>query len=85
MFPDATPTVNVSEFEAKAAEDIPAASADDQEEPSIEEERVATPPTNPEVVLEENVSDPPATRVEVDNTEATTNINTVVELSRQMS
>ena len=55
--------MNISEFEAKAAEDIPAASADDQKEPRVEEEHVATPPTNPEVVLEENVSDPPAPEV----------------------
>ena len=68
--------MNNSESEAKAAEDIPAASADEQEELRDEEAHVATPPTNPEVVLEENVSDPPATRVEVDNIEVTTNTNT---------
>ena len=74
MFPDATPTVNVSESKAKAAEDIPAASADDTQE----EERVPTPPTTEEAVLEENVSvpDPPAHQVEVENLEAaTTNTN----------
>ena len=38
-----------------------------------EEERFGTPPSNPEVVLEENVSDPPAPEVEVTNTEAATN------------
>ena len=70
VFPKASPTANIPESEAKAAEDIPAASADEQEEPRHEEECVATPPTNPEVVLEENVSDPPATQVEVNNTEA---------------
>ena len=59
------------------AKDIPAASADEEEEPR-DEERVATPPSNPEVVLEENVSDPPAPEVEVTNTEAATNINTEV-------
>ena len=53
----------------------PTASADEQEEPR-EEERVATRPSNPEVVFEENVSDPPATRVEVENSEAATNTNT---------
>ena len=42
VFPEASPTVNVSESEAKTAEDIPAASADEQEEPRHEEERVAT-------------------------------------------
>ena len=57
VFPEATPTANVSESEAKAAEDILAVSADEQEEPRQEEERIATPPSNPEVVLEENVSD----------------------------
>ena len=40
VFSEATPTANVSESEAKAAEDIPAASADDTQE----EERVPTPP-----------------------------------------
>ena len=39
-FPEATPTVSVSESEAKAAEDNPAASADDERQ----EERVPTPP-----------------------------------------
>ena len=62
VFPEASPTVNNPETEANMAEDIPAASADDQEEPREEEARVATPPTN-QVVLEENVSDPPATQV----------------------
>ena len=70
VFPEASPTVNNPETEANMAEDIPAALADDQEEPT-EEERVATPPTN-QVVLEENVSDPPAPQVEVNNTEAAT-------------
>ena len=68
MFPDATPTVTVSESEAKMTEDVPAASADDTQE----EERVPTPPITEEVVLEENVSmsDPPAHQVEVENLEA---------------
>ena len=52
VFPEASPTLNNSESEANAAEDIPAASANEQEEQTDEEERVATPPTNPEVVLE---------------------------------
>ena len=39
VFPEATPTVNVSESEAKAAEDIPAASADEEKE----EEREVIP------------------------------------------
>ena len=43
VFPKASPTANIPESEAKAAEDIPAASADEQEEPRNEEERVATP------------------------------------------
>src|SRR3954463_7422469 len=47
VFPEASPTVNNPESEPKAAEDIPAASADDQEEETREEEaRVDTPPTN---------------------------------------
>ena len=68
------PRSQVSKSEAKAAEDIPAASADDTQE----EERVPTPPTTEEAVLEENVSvpDPPAHQVEVENLEAaTTNTN----------
>ena len=36
VFPEATPTANVSESEAKAAEDIPAASVDDNQEPRQE-------------------------------------------------
>ena len=74
VFPEATPTVNVSESEAKTAEDILAASADEEEEPRVEAERVATPPSHQDVVLEENVSDPPAPEVEVNNPEAATNI-----------
>ena len=68
------PRPPVSESEAKAAEDILAASADDTQE----EERVPTPPTTDEAVLEENVfvPDPPAHQVEVENLEAaTTNTN----------
>ena len=63
------PRPPVSESEAKAAEDIPAASADEEETP-----RVATPSSHQEAVLEENVSvpDPPAHQVEVENLEATT-------------
>ena len=66
--------MNVSESEAKAAENIPAASADDHQEPREEEERVATPPVTQEVVLEENmnVTDPLARQAEVENLEATT-------------
>ena len=73
VFPKATPAANVTESEAKSAEDIPAASADDHQEPR-EEERVATPPVTQEVVLEENVSmpDPPAPETEVENIEAAT-------------
>ena len=37
VFPEASPTANIPESEAKAAEDIPAASADEQEEPRNEE------------------------------------------------
>ena len=58
----------------QAAEDIPAASADDTQE----EERVPTPPITEEAILEENVfvPDPPAHQVEVENLEAaTTNTN----------
>ena len=68
------PSSQVFESEAKTAEDIPAASADDTQE----EERVPTPTTTEEVVLEENmfVPDPPAHQVEVENLEAaTTNTN----------
>ncbi len=81
VFLEASPTANNSESEANAAEDIPAASADEQEEPRDEEEHVATPPTNPEFVLEENVFDPPATQVEVNNIEAaTTNTNEATDV-----
>ena len=66
--------MHVSESEAKMAEDILAASADEEEAPRVE--RVATPLFHQDVVLEENVFDPPATRVEVDNIEATTNTHT---------
>ena len=55
-------------------EDIPTASADEEEEPRVE--RVATPLSHQDVVLEENVSDPPASEVEVTNPEAATNITT---------
>ena len=67
------PRPPVSESEAKAAEDIPAASADEEETP-----KAATPPSHQEVVLKENVTvtDPPARQVEVENLEAaTTNTN----------
>ena len=65
------PRSQVTESEAKAAEDISAASADDTQE----EECVPTPPITEEPVLEENVSvpDPPAHQVEVENLEAATN------------
>ena len=74
MFPEATPTENVSAPKAQAAEDIPAASADDEHQ----EERVPTPPITEEVVPKVNVPvpDPPAHQVEVENVEAaTTNTN----------
>ena len=74
VFPEATPTVNVSESEAKAAEDIPAASAADNQE----EERVPTPPITEEDVPDVNVPvpDPLAHQVEVENlVAATTNTN----------
>ena len=74
VFSEATPTVNVSVSEAQAAEDNPAASADDEHQ----EERVPTPPITEEVVPEVNmhVPDPPAQQVEVENVEAaTTNTN----------
>ena len=41
VFSEATPTVNVSESEAPATEDNPAATADDERQ----EERVPTPPS----------------------------------------
>ena len=61
----------VSASEAETAEDIPAASADEEEVP-----QAATPLSHQEAVLEENVivSDPPARQVEVENLAvATTN------------
>nr|XP_020155680.1 fibrous sheath CABYR-binding protein-like [Aegilops tauschii subsp. strangulata] len=75
VFPEATPTANVSESEAKAAEDIPAALAN-QDKEEREEERVATPPATDQVILEENVivPDPPVLEeMEVKNTKAATN------------
>ena len=66
--------MNVSESEAKAAEDLPPATADD----TREEEHAPTPPITEEVVPKVNVPvpDPPAHRVEVENLEAaTTNTN----------
>ena len=70
VFPEENPSVTVPVPEATTSEEIPAAAADERQE-----EHVATPPTNQEVVLEEKVSvpDPPATQVEVENTEAATN------------
>ena len=58
------PRPPVSESEAKAAEDIPAASADEEEAP-----QAATPLSHQEAVLEKNVTvtDPPARQVEVEN------------------
>ena len=53
--------MNVSESEAKTAEDISATSADDKEEPRVEEEQVATSPVHQDAAPEENVSNPPAT------------------------
>ena len=70
VFSKATPAVNVSTSKAPAAEDNPAASADDERQ----EERVSTPPMHEEVVHDVNVSvpDPPAPQVEVENPEAAT-------------
>ena len=58
VFSEATPAVNVSVSEAPAAEDNPAASADEERQ----EERVSTPPIPEQIVHEVNVSmpDPPA-------------------------
>jgi len=75
VFPESTPTANASESEAKVAEDILATSADEDKE----EERVATPPTSDQVILEENVivPDPPVLeQMEVENPEAATNNTT---------
>ena len=75
MFPKATPTVNVSESEAHAAEDILTASAEENEE----EVRVPTPPAiEEEAVPDVNVPvpDPPVHQEEVENIKAaTTNDN----------
>ncbi len=68
--PQVTPTMHVSESEAKMAEDIPAASAEEKQA----EERVPTSPITEEAVPEVNVlvPDPPAPQVEVENPEAAT-------------
>ena len=74
MFPEASPTANVSVSEAQAAEDNPAASADERQE----DVRVPTPPVIEEVVPDVNVPvpDPPVHQEEVENVEAaTTNDN----------
>ena len=70
VFSEATPTVNVSVSEAQAAEDNPAASADEERQ----EERVQTPPMPEEIVHEVNMPmpDPPTPQVEVENPEAAT-------------
>ena len=78
VFPEENPSVTVPASEAKAAEDIPAASAE-EEERREERERVATPPATHQVILEGNVivPDPPVLhRTEVENTEAATNTAT---------
>ena len=69
VFSEPAPTVNVSESEAHAAKDIPAASAEENEEevrvptlPAIEEEAVHD--------LNVPVPDPPARLEEVENVEA---------------
>ena len=43
VFPEATPTVNVSVSEAKTAEDNPAASADDEQEEEDEAQPTPSP------------------------------------------
>ena len=66
------PRPQVSASEAKTAEDIPAASADEEEVP-----QAATPLSHQEAVVEENVivTDPPARQVEDENLEAATTNN----------
>ena len=73
MFSEATPTANILESEAKAAEDIPAASAEENQE----EVRVPTPPVIEEAVPDVNVPvpDPPVHQEEVENVEAATTNN----------
>ena len=63
------PRPPVSASQAETAEDIPAASADEEEVP-----QAATPLSHQEAVLEENVivTDPLARQVEVENLEAAT-------------
>ena len=74
VFPEATPTANVSEYEANVAEDNTTASAEEKQA----EECVATPPITEEVVPDVNMSIPipPTPQVETENPEAaTTNTN----------
>ena len=54
VFPEENPSVTVPESEAKAAKDILATSAE-EEERREEIERVATPLATDQVILEENV------------------------------
>ena len=73
VFPEENPSATVPESEAKAAEDIPAASADEE---TRREERVATPPVPDQVILEENVTvqyPPVIDHMEVENVETATN------------
>ena len=72
MFLEENPSTTVQASEAKAAEDIPTASAEEE----IREEREATPPVIDQVILEENliVPDPPVIdQMDVENNEAATN------------
>ena len=73
VFPEENPSVTVPESEAKVAEDIPAASADEEKR---REERVSTHPAPDQIILEENVTvqDPSVVdHMEVENIEAATN------------
>nr|XP_040256311.1 enolase-phosphatase E1-like [Aegilops tauschii subsp. strangulata] len=82
VFPEAIPLATAQESEAKAVDDIPAASADEENE----EDREVIPPTTDPIVQEEElfVPDPPvheATNVEanVAATTTTTEANDVVK------
>ena len=75
MFPDAIPSVTAHESEAKAVEDISAASANEEKE----EEREATPLVSDPVLQAENVlvPDPPVVEeMEVETNVAATNNTT---------
>ena len=75
VFPEATPSASVSEYEAKDVEDILAASVEEEKEEEKGDEREATPPARDPVILENVIVPDPQVveQMEVENNEAATN------------